>query len=87
MALQTGTLTSTTPFPQAVSFPTSYGGLTLILTSAAAGRLIQISADGGITYFTPALDYSSATQVVVAITSPITNVQFTGQSGDVWGIL
>ncbi len=57
------------------------------LKSAAAGRLIELSTDGGTEYFTPALDSVSATQAVVIIKAPVSHVRLTGTTGDSWRII
>ena len=55
-------------------------------------RVISLSSDGGKTYFTPSYDVSTGSGstagiFVVSVATPITHVQFTGSSGDVWSIL
>ena len=79
---QTDDLTQTGRFGGVVGIPT-----TLVLTSSDASRAIQISIDGGTTFFTPVYDWSNATQLGVAIMAPITHVRFTGVAGDTWGVL
>ncbi len=84
-ALQTGTLANSTPL--AIPVIWHRDSMSISLHSAYASRLIQLSTNGGLDYFTPAYDVSASGVIVVSATSPITNIQFTGQSGDVWGIL
>lgn len=57
------------------------------LKSALAGRLIELSTDGGVEYFTPSVDNTSATMQVVAIKAPVTHVRLTGSANDAWSIL
>ncbi len=60
---------------------------TVVLKSAAVGRLIELSADGGVEYFTPAtLDATSATMQVLGIASPVSHVRVTGVANDTWSI-
>lgn len=56
--------------------------MTVTLRSEAAARAIQISTDNGTEYFTPVLDYSSSTELVVIINAPITHVKVTGAIDD-----
>jgi hypothetical protein len=60
--------------------------ITAVFNSSAANRSIQLSVDGN-TFFTPAYDSNTSAQLVVAISAPISAIQFTGASGDQWGIL
>lgn len=80
-----GTLTSTTPFVRALS------GLslpsTLTLDSTAAGRLIELSTDGGVNYFTPSYDANTLAMINVSLLSKATHARFTGQAADTWSIL
>lgn len=82
MAFQSAPLADSTPFP--VNIATSTLPATVSLVSAAAGRLIELSTDGGITYFTPIYDSTSATGISVGIFAPVSHVRFTGIAGDVW---
>lgn len=76
-----GQLPNTTPLvitpPQNMQIP---GHITL--KSAAAGRLIELSTDNGVEYFTPAVDVQTATMQVLVVNAPITNIRITGASGD-----
>lgn len=59
---------------------------TVTLVSADASRAIELSVDGGTEYFSPAVDYASATQQAVALTAPVSHVRITGAAGDSWRI-
>lgn len=82
MAFQSAPLTNSTPL--AVNIANSTWPATVSLVSSAAGRLIELSADGGATYFTPVYDNSSTGSISVAITAPVSHARFTGIAGDVW---
>ncbi len=84
MSFQTGTLTNGTPL--AVNVANNPTPMTATLDSAAAGRLIELSSDGGTNYFTPTLDAVTTPMVNVSILSPISHVRFTGESGDIWSV-
>ncbi len=58
----------------------------VFLNSTATGRAIALSVDGGVNWQTPAYDFSSTAQLVVALSAPVTHVQFTGNVGDIWGV-
>lgn len=58
----------------------------LTLKSAAGGRKIEISTDGGSEYFTPVYDTNTATMLVVVVRAPISHVRFTGAVSDFWRI-
>lgn len=57
---------------------------TAVLDSSAGGRLIEVSADGGVIFQTPPVDMTVANQFIVALKSPLSHVRFTGAVGDVW---
>lgn len=59
---------------------------TLTLKSAAAGRKIELSTDGGTEYFTPAYDQTTATMLIVSVTATVSHVRFTGQAADAWRV-
>jgi hypothetical protein len=59
----------------------------ITLKSAAAGRLIELSTDGGVEYFNAALDVSTATMQIVTLQAPATHVRITGTAADTWSIL
>jgi hypothetical protein len=56
----------------------------ITLKSAAATRLIEISFDNGVEYFTPAYDVATTTMISVIINAPITNIRITGAAGDAY---
>ena len=80
------TLPSATPV--VVNIETEHFPLTITLTSADAGRKVELSADDGIKYWTPTYDAvaTQATQIVVTVNSPCTNMRLTGAAGgtDTW---
>jgi hypothetical protein len=57
---------------------------TAVLDSSAGGRLIEISADGGVIFQTPPVDMAVTAQQIVALKAPLSHVRFTGAAGDVW---
>ena len=59
---------------------------TISLSSADAGRKIELSTDG-INYFTPTYDATATGLISVGIFSPIRSIKVTGASGDKWGTL
>lgn len=84
MTFKSAALADSTPFP--VNIATSTWPATVSLVSSAAGRLIELSTDGGATYFTPTYDNTSATSISVGIFAPVSHARFTGVNGDVWSI-
>lgn len=82
MAFQSAPLADSTPFP--VNIATSTWPATVSLVSSAAGRLIELSTDGGVTYFTPTYDNEGVSGISVAILAPVSHARFTGVAGDVW---
>lgn len=56
----------------------------IILKSSAPGRLIEISVDNGIEYFTPTYDVVSSTTLLAIINCPITHIRLTGAAGDTY---
>lgn len=58
------------------------GPNTITLKSVAAGKLIEISTDDGVEFFTPVAETTTGTMIVVTISAPITSVRFTGNIGD-----
>lgn len=84
MTYQSASLSNSTPFP--VNIATSTWPATVSLVSAAPGRLIELSTDGGITYFTPTYDNTSVTSISVGVFAPVSHMRFTGVAGDVWSI-
>lgn len=59
---------------------------TVTLKSAAVGRLIECSTDGGVEYFTPTPTVTSATMQVLSISAPVSHVRITGAAADTWSI-
>ena len=71
--------------PVAVQVPVTMqlpGSITL--KSAAAGRLIELSTDGGVEYFVPPVDIQSGTMQIVVVNAPITNFRVTGAAADTY---
>lgn len=79
-----GTLANATPLVVALVHTNLPG--TIWLNTVAAGKLIELSVDGGTLYFTPTYNTSNAGQLVVSITAPISHVRFTGVANDTWGV-
>jgi hypothetical protein len=65
--------------PQTMQLPGS-----ITLKSAAAGRLIELSTDGGTEYFAPAVDVQSGTMQIVVVNAPITHFRVTGAAADTY---
>lgn len=84
--VKTGALASTAPLVVAVE--RMEAPLTVTLTSAAAGRLIELSTNGGLSggWYSPAVDASTASMINVALESPVTHVRFTGAANDTWRV-
>jgi hypothetical protein len=59
---------------------------TITLKSAAAGRKIELSSDGGAEYWTPAPNVNTATMHVVHVTAPVSHARITGVAADAWNI-
>lgn len=74
------TLTGTTYTFQEISLEPPF---TVALRSSDATRKIEISLDGGTEYFEPLYDFSSVTEKVVAVLSPVTNIKVTGVANDI----
>ena len=81
----TGTLVGTTAV---VPFPNTPIPASIVLTSAAGGRAIQLSYDNGATYF-PAVTptYTATGQLVYVLTAPVTTIKFTGAANDTYSII
>ena len=90
-AMPTGAWTNG-PLPSATPVAVGMSGAplpcTITLKSSDAGRKIELSTDGGVEYFTPVYDTTSATMLVVAVRAPISHVKFTGAAAglDTWSI-
>lgn len=84
--LTTGTLTNTTPV--VVDLLNKPIPCTISLKSAAVGRLVRFSANGvaAADWFTPEYDLTDVNKIIVVLTTPMSKIEFTGQSGDVWSI-
>lgn len=67
------------PVPLIMQLPGS-----ITLKSAAAGRLIELSTDGGVEYFTPTVDVQSATMQILTVNAPITHFRVTGTANDTY---
>lgn len=81
----TGTLTGTTA---TVALPNIVYPATLVLSSAAGGRAIQLSFDNGTSFFTAVTPTLTATgQIVYVLTYPATTVKFTGVANDTYSII
>lgn len=65
--------------------------VTIVLKSAAVGRALQLQFDGDMPgapeFFTPALDQTTATELVLHITVPATHVRLTGATNDPWQLI
>lgn len=80
-----GGLISTSPLTVNVAkacMPTS-----ITLKSTDGTRKIEISCDGGTSYFQPTYDQSPAAFITVAILAPITHAKFTGAITDTWTVI
>lgn len=81
-----GVLANSTPF--AVNVATMDFPVTATLTSAAPGRLIELSSNGGLdgSWWTPTVDATTASMINIAINSPVTHVRFTGAAADTYRV-
>jgi len=61
--------------------------VTITLKSADVTRNVQLSTDGGTEYFSPAFDQTTATMLVLVVTSNITHIKITGVANDTWRVL
>lgn len=59
---------------------------TVTLASTSGTRSINLSTDNGVNYFLPTYDANVTNMINVAVRAPITNVQLTGNAGDIWSI-
>lgn len=82
--VKTGVLADTAAFPVAIGDLNC--PITLTLTSAAGGRLIEVSSNGGLNYYSPTVTNTVAGMINIAITTPITHARFTGAAADVWRV-
>jgi hypothetical protein len=81
--MQRGIIPSATPVIVPVPVTMQLPG-SITLKSAAAGRLIELSTDGGVEYFTPSLNIQSATMQIVVVNAPITHFRVTGTTNDIY---
>jgi hypothetical protein len=56
--------------------------ITFTLKSSDASRKLEVSTDGGTSYFEPPLDIEESSFIVLVIAAPITNVKATGVALD-----
>lgn len=82
--VRSGTLTSSTPV--VISIDALECPFTVTLNTTYASKLIELSTDGGVLYFTPTYATSNASQLIVSVASPISHVRLTGQNADIWSI-
>lgn len=61
--------------------------VTVTLDSVDGSRKIELSTNGGSSYFQPTYDTSAASQLVVKIGADATNLKFTGAITDTYTIL
>ena len=59
---------------------------TFTLKSSDATRKIEFSTDGGVEYFQPTYDVTSATMLVVTTNAGLSHVKFTGATTDTWSV-
>lgn len=57
--------------------------ISVTLKSTDPARAIELSTDENIEYFTPVYDITTATMIVLSISSPLTNIRFTGAIDDI----
>jgi hypothetical protein len=62
--------------------------VTVTLSSADGGRLIELSTNGGVAggWFTPTYDVTIAGMINIGLVSPVSHVRFTGAAADVWRV-
>jgi hypothetical protein len=82
--LKSGVLADNTPVTVNVGGNTA--PMTATLNSSAPGRLIELSSDGGGTFYTPARDAEIGSMINVAILAPVSHVRFTGVTLDKWQV-
>lgn len=71
-----------------VVIPVTHGPMpaSYTLNSSDGSRKIEFSTNGGVSYFQPTYDVSTAAMLTAAATAPITHVQFTGAPTDMYSI-
>lgn len=57
-----------------------------VINTVDAGKKIELSVDGGTSYFLLSYATSHANQLLVSVTHPVTHIKFTGAIADVWSI-
>lgn len=67
------------PVPGNMNLPGS-----ITLKSSSGSRLVELSVDGGVEYFTPVMDQATTTMLSVVINAPITHVRLTGDVNDMY---
>lgn len=82
---KSGTITATGT-PQVIDMIHANMPCTITLNTTYASKLIELSTDGGILYFTPVYDTSNVSQLITHIDAPISHVRFTGTAGDLWSV-
>lgn len=86
MSFQSGKLLNATPFPVLMAVSNASWPATVSLVSSAPGRLIELSADGGTTWFSPSIDATTANGISVGVFAPVSHARFTGATNDAWSI-
>lgn len=81
---KSGTLADGTAF--AIDVQNCRCPATITLKSAAGGRQIELSTDGGVEYFVQTPDKTTATMLIVFVTQPISHVRITGAASDTWSV-
>lgn len=66
---------------------TNRSTVTVTLQSVAANRAIEVSTNGGDSFFTPVYDQELPGLLVVVIMAPVDAIRITGAEGDVWDLL
>lgn len=84
--VKTGVLADATPLVVAIG--NMEVPLTITLTSAAVGRLIELSSNGALvgSWYTPTIDATTAAMINIAVRAPVTHARLTGAVGDVWRV-
>ena len=55
---------------------------TITFKSSNVGKALEISTDGGVEFFVPEIDTTTATMIVLVLNAPVTNIRATGDVGD-----
>ncbi len=83
---KSGTLDATAT-PEVVPMLDTRAPVTITLNSVHASKLIEISTDMGINYFTPTYATSNANQLIVVVEADISHMRLTGAINDKWFVL